>query len=220
MLPLENLKSLKLDMETKGWTISSFLFQYKQVSYIVLVKLYAYKEPRPQYALLKLHFSKENNLNDDLEIPANSASLLIDTQTLRHYFGIKYAENLGDILREFCCRLGNSIPKVAPSPEQYSEEQLTSLVHSLSKSDAEDPSKIYCYKVRRNPSRVDGTPGQRSPFNSDKTKLLRPALYERLHDDPTLSFCYTPDVTMEKDDATIIRNWTMRNSAGQDKLWL
>ena len=46
------------------------------------------------------------------------------------------------------------------------------VVQSLSKSDSEDPSKIYCNKVRRNPNN-----GHRSEFNADKTKLLRPSLY-------------------------------------------
>lgn len=45
------------------------------------------------------------------------------------------------------------------------------VVQSLSKSDSEDPSKIYCNKVRRNPNN-----GYRSEFNADKTKLLRPSL--------------------------------------------
>lgn len=51
--------------------------------------------------------------------------------------------------------------------EQVSDSERTAMVTSLSKSDAEDPNKIYCNKVRRNP---DG--GQRSKFNEDKTKLL------------------------------------------------
>ena len=35
---LENLKFLKQDMINKGWSICSFLFRYKEVEYIVLVK--------------------------------------------------------------------------------------------------------------------------------------------------------------------------------------
>ncbi|EFO66313.1 hypothetical protein HMPREF9214_0315 [Lactobacillus iners LactinV 11V1-d] len=32
---------------------------------------------------------------------ANSHSLLVDTRTMREYFEIEYAENLGDILSQF-----------------------------------------------------------------------------------------------------------------------
>lgn len=35
---LENLKLLKKDMERLDWTICSFIFNYKDIEYIVLVK--------------------------------------------------------------------------------------------------------------------------------------------------------------------------------------
>lgn len=86
------------------------------------------------------------------------------------------------------------------------------MVHSLSNSDAEKPNKIYCYKVRRNPNRLDGEPGQRSIFNDNKTRLLRPELYQKLYRDNTLSFCYSDDPQDEKSDEDIITNWTKRHS--------
>ena len=61
------------------------------------------------------------------------------------------------------------------------------MIKSLSKSDSEDPNKVYCYKVRRNPK------GQmRSFFNADKT----------------ISFCYSADQNDENDDATILYNFS------------
>lgn len=149
-------------MVNKQWTICSFIFEYKKIEYIVLVKRFVQAEKRVnKYALVKLHFMKSNNLNDDLQVEANSKKLIIDAKTLRLYFGIEYNDNIGDILKQF----GYVIPtKVS---EQVSDSERTAMVTSLSKSDAEDPNKIYCNKVRRNP---DG--GQRSKFNEDKTKLL------------------------------------------------
>ena len=47
------------------------------------------------------------------------------------------------------------------------------MVEILSKSDSEDPNKIYC-------NRVGGNNGSRSDFDSAKTKLLRPSLYNYL----------------------------------------
>lgn len=41
---LENLQELKKDMVSKKWTISSFLFTYKRIDYIVLVKLFVKNE--------------------------------------------------------------------------------------------------------------------------------------------------------------------------------
>ena len=79
------------------------------------------------------------------------------------------------------------------------------VVQSLSKSDSEDPSKIYCNKVRRNPNN-----GHRREFNADKTKLLRPSLYTYFSNDESISFCYYSDETMENDDETILKNFSSR----------
>ena len=79
----------------------------------------------------------------------------------------------------------------------------TAMNKSLSESDSEDPNKIYCYCVRRNPDN-----GTRSIFNDNKSRLLRPKLYEKFKGDNTVSFCYSPNSEREKSDAEIIRNFT------------
>lgn len=199
---LENLRQLKEDMLNKGWTICSFIFNYKKIEYIVLVKRFVGSEKRiDKYALVKLHFMKTNNLADDLQVEANSRRLIVETQKLREYFGIEYKENLGDVLKQFMEHLGRVIP--THMTEHISEPEKCAMVRSLSRSDAEDPNKIYCNKVRRN---SDG--GQRSEFNSDKTKLLRPSLFEHFRNDNSISFCYYADQSMEKDDVTILRNFS------------
>lgn len=199
---LENLKELKDDMVSKGWTICSFVFRYKGAEYIVLVKRFVGTEKRvSQYALVKLHFLKFNDLRDDMQVEANSRRLIIETQMLRNYFGIEYTDNLGDILQQFTERLGSAIPKKVP--DCISEIERTAMVHSLSRSDSEDPNKIYCNKVKRN-----SNGGQRSEFNADKTKLLRASLFEYFRNEPNVSFCYYADSAMENDDATILRNFS------------
>lgn len=45
-MALENLKSLKDDMVSKKWTICSFVFNYKEIEYIVLVKRFVGAEKR------------------------------------------------------------------------------------------------------------------------------------------------------------------------------
>lgn len=89
----ENLKTLKTDMEAKGWIIDSFLFQYKRIQYIVLVKLYTENERRPQYALLKLEFIRQDNLDSRLLIPVNVNGFLTDIVPI------------GDIKAFFWCRI-------------------------------------------------------------------------------------------------------------------
>lgn len=43
---LNNLKELKSDMVNKDWTIGSFIFRYKRIGYIVLVKRFVRTEKR------------------------------------------------------------------------------------------------------------------------------------------------------------------------------
>lgn len=199
---LSNLDKLKSDMVNKKWTICSFLFKYKSVEYIVLIKRFVGKEKRiNQYALVKIHFMKRSDLNYELEIEANSSKLLIDAKTLRQYFGIKYQDNLGDILKQFTETFGKAIPKKISN--NISDEEKSAMVKSLSISDSENPNKIYCYKMRRNPNG-----GKRSDFNSDKTKLLRPILFKKFENEPSVSFCYSDDPLKENDDSTILSNFS------------
>lgn len=199
---LENLKDLKNDMVAKKWTICSFIFVYKRVEYIVLVKRFVGREQRiEEYALVKLHFIEADNLYHKLQVEANSQRLIVEARTLREFFGIEYGDNLGNILKQFTNQLGESIPKKVPEQRTAAEE--AALVDSLSRSDAENPNKIYCYGVKRN-----SNGGQRSEFNSDKTKLLRPDLFRYFETDTSISFCYSDDINKENNDSEILRKFS------------
>ena len=94
---------------------------------IVVVKSIVGKEKRVnQYALVKLHFMKRDDLNDGLEIEANSSKLLIDAKILRQYFGIEYQNNLGDILKQFTETFGKAIPMNIP--KNISDEEKGAMV--------------------------------------------------------------------------------------------
>lgn len=55
-----NLLLLLSDMEKKFWMIDSFRFAYKEVNYIVILKLYKENERKPsQYAKAKVEFIKQ-----------------------------------------------------------------------------------------------------------------------------------------------------------------
>ncbi|MFC2723467.1 Uncharacterised protein [Granulicatella adiacens] len=199
---LSNLKLLNDDMKNKGWIITSFTFRYKTVNYIVLVKRFLSEEKREnKYSLVKLEFMKENDLVDSLLVEANSKQIFVDAKIFRKYFGIAYVPNLGDIFKQFYGIFGKSIPSTIKIVNTDFEK--TAMVKSLSISDSEDPTKIYCTNVRRNPE------GQkRSVFNSDKTKILRPRLYEYFKDEESISFCYSNDECKNNDDATILKNFS------------
>ena len=204
MPALDNLKPLKKDMQDKGWIISSFCFDYENRGYIALVILYQPNEPKHEYGLLKIDFLREENMDQHLLVEANVKGLLGNAREIREFFGIEYGDDIGDRLNAFYRYLGGFVPVEVSA--KITGIQREAMVVSLSHYDAEDANRIYCYKVRRNPKREDGTNGQRSSFNDNKTRLLRPRLYEKLKDDPSISFCYSDDPTMEKSDEEIISN--------------
>lgn len=203
-MALENLKLLKEDMRLNNWSICSFVFHYKGVEYIVLVKRFVGTIKRKsEFALVRLEFMKANDLDDNLDIEANAARLLVNEDDLRRYFGIEKTNNSGDIMAQFAEQFGRVIPTEMPKNNSKIEKQ--AMVRSLSISDSEDPSKIYCYQVKRNPQG-----NHRSMFNSDKTKLLRNNLYEKFKNDDSISFCYSSDESKENDDTTIIINFSSK----------
>lgn len=204
MSPLYKLKSLRDDMESKDWSICSFIFNYKSNEYIVLVKRFVGNEKKSnEYALVKLNFLKSKQLSHELVVEANSKRLLTDAKTIREYFGIEYYENLGDILQQFTITLGNAIP--SKMLENNTLEEKRAMVRSLSKSDSEDPNKIYCFAIKRNPKGR-----KRSIFNSNKTRILRPKLYEKLKNDLSLSFCYSKNKWDEKSDEELYKTFIMK----------
>lgn len=210
----ENLKTLKTDMETKGWIIDSFLFQYKRIQYIVLVKLYTENERKPRYALLKLEFIRQDNLDSRLQIPVNVNGFLTDIVSIgdiKAFFGVEYQVNFGVFIEQFYERLAGFIPTEVS--ENKNDAERRAMVADLSRKDSENPNKIYCTGVKRNPN-VDGVQQHRSPYNDNKTRLLRPDLYKEYGDEDTISFCYSENAEDEKTKEEIMRNFAARHQNG------
>lgn len=204
---LANLKDLKNDMEKKGWCIDSFLFKYKTQEFIVLVKLYIEgKEPvKPKYALVQLEFFKKGNIHDKLLVPANSASLLTDASILRDYFGIDFGTSVGNAIQSFYRQLSLYIPTKVSAVK--TTDQKVAMIESLSTSDKDDPNKIYCYSVKRNAEKQSGGYGERSPYNDNKARILRPTLYKKLKTEIHVSFKFSADPKKHEEDGIILYNW-------------
>ena len=145
---------------------------------------------------------KSDDLGHELQVEASSQRLFVDAKNLREFFGIEYASNLGSMLHQLTEQIGRSVPPVVPAPNDISTIEKNAMVHSLSRSDAEDPNKVYCTHVRRNPNN-----GERSIFNSNKTKLLRPLLYDKLQNERHISFCYSFDKDKERTDSDILKHF-------------
>lgn len=134
---------------------------------------------------MRLTFIDKGNENHILEVKANQRTFDIGAKKLREFFGIEYAENLGDVFQQFYQRFGNSIPQTRPA--HLGTDLKDAAVKRLNRND--NDNAMCCYEARRNGIR-NGVQCHRTPFNSDKTKLLREPLYDRLGGDNTISFYY------------------------------
>lgn len=203
MSVFESFKLLKTDMVANGWVIEAFPFNYKNRDYIVLAKLYEDGEKKPKYALMKVEILKSEKINERLVSAVNANGFMTEAKLLRAFFDIEYGENLGNLLSQFNEYFAQFIPThVSLGKSPHVEE---AMVISLSKSDSQDPNKRFCYGVMRN---SDGR--QRTPFNDNKTRLLRPTLYPEFSSDLSISFCYSTDANDHKSDAVIIQNFSNR----------
>ena len=216
--PLQNLHLLKADMEKKGWMIDSFKFKYKQINYIVLVILFTPGEQKEKYALVQLDFLNAANFNHHLRVSANAGGIMLSAEELRMFFGIRYAENLGDILQQFTELLGFHVPEKGSTSKSKIEKQ--AIAHKMSQTGCEEPDKIYCYTVKRNLVIIDAKTGEkkqakRTKENDAKTRMLRKTLYDRLGKDESISFCYSDDPAMSRTDEEIISNWTARKTENE-----
>lgn len=216
--PLQNLHLLKADMEKKGWMIDSFKFRYKKTIYIVLVILFAPDEPQDKYALVQLDFLNSANFKHHLLVSANAGGIMLSAEELRRFFGIRYSENLGDILQQFTELLGFHVPEKVSTSKSKIDKQ--AIAYKMSQTGCEEPDKIYCYTVKRNPVIIDAKTGEmrqakRTKENDTKTRMLRRTLYDRLGKDESISFCYSDDSAMSRTDEEIISNWTARKTENE-----
>lgn len=206
---LTNLKLLKQDMLDNGWKVDSFNFRYKSNNYIVLVEIFDREKDNhiiPKYALVQLHFLQKNDFNKSLVVYANSSEIMINAKSLRDFFNIEWATNLGNILKQFYQCLSEYIPTTVSKNKTQLEKK--AICYLLDTSNSRDPNRIYCYAVRRNPVDQDGKLGQRSIFNDNKTRLFRETLYDKLGSDTNLSFKYSLRREDELSDEEIINKWT------------
>lgn len=197
---IERINLLKSEMIKNGWMVEPFLFKYNNVNCVVLVKRYTENEEKVKNSIIKLEFYKEDNrcLYADVK---KYGIYFESAKAFRIFFNIRYVENIGDIFKQFKEYFIKFIP--VKINENKTEKEKIIMVKSLSESDSEDPNKIYCFGVKRT--------GNRSPFNDNKARLLRPKLYNDINDN-TVSFCFSSDREKEKGDVEILANWAKNKS--------
>lgn len=203
----KNLLLLIRDMEKKFWIIDSFFFVYKGTTYIVILKLYKENERKPsQYAKAKVEFIKR-------EAEYTSIKAYIDFYDVHfnsvyefcEFFGIEAGNANRDLFDDFSEIFSHYIPSEKTLDKTPEERMLIG-----KRAEGNNPNAIYCFDVRRNGRREDGTPNTRSIENSNKAQTLRPRLYERLREDSNLSFFFSDNPGDERSDMEILNSFAGR----------
>lgn len=204
-MPMQNILALLNDLRQNHWHITAFPFTYNGKDYIVLFEDLSNLPLVDNGYLVLLTFIDRTDGNHILQTKANAYSFQIKAQKFREFFGIKYAPNLGNIFRQFYTYFGTFIP--AARIQTFDQQTLTAMVNKSSRNDNEDINKICCFSAKHNGTR-NGIQLHRSPFNSDKTKLLRPDLFNMLGGDDNISFCYRAENALT--DLEIYEEFTAR----------
>lgn len=196
---MPNVRDLLSSLRKAGWYITAFELHYNKHDYVVVFEDAAHLNKNKQYFSASLTFYDIHDPNRVLsDVYANTSKLDIPLSTFYNFFDIDASNrsyNSGDVIFSFYSTLNSKMPGTFNLAAQNAHQK-----EILSTIERREPSDgMCCYSARHNP----GTK-KRSVFNTAKTKLLRPSLYEKIGEiDPKISFCYRKN--NELNDTEIIR---------------
>ena len=121
------------------------------------------------------------------------------------FFGVEKGNANRDLFEDFSAIFSRYIPSEKVIVKSSEERLLIGR-----RTEGNNPNAIYCFDVRRNGKKEDGTPNERSVENSNKAEILRPDLYKRYFSDTNLSFFFSDDPTEERTDREIIVSFAKR----------
>ena len=199
----QNLPELLKDMNRLGWIIDSFPFEYNGKQTIVILTLYTLNERKPsEYAQVKLEFISQDDANHSIKAYADFYE--VHFNSVREFFDFFDINRLdGNRFREIFINFSECFARVIPMQKVINKPLLERELIGR-RAEGNNPNAIYCFDVRRNGRRSDGTPNSRSIENSNKAEMLRPELYHRYRHDPNLSFFFSDNPNEERTDEEII----------------
>lgn len=194
---MPNIKLLRDDLRNHGWVITAFPFEYNNIKcHVIFEDIKAINEHINSYFIAQLTFIDLANNERKLETLANTNSFSASITDIRNFFNIEYCKEIADFLSSFYQYFQSH------SPSEISElnNELKRVVVQKINQREGTPDADYCYDVRRNGVDINGRQRHRTPYNSNKTKILYPELYNYFKDDNTISFYYSPN---QEDERTL-----------------
>lgn len=205
-----NLVLLLQDMEKKGWIVDSFPFLYNGIDTVTVITRYKDGEKRPsEYAKIKVCFVRRNNTKIEINAWADLYEVYFEsTDSFCDFWQIQSRNQGRPLFLDFSECFAKRIPK---SKVEVKMDRIEKMILG-GRAEGNDPLAIFCYDVRRNGKKTDGTNNRRSIENSNKARILRPELYAKYSVDENLSFFFSSQQADEKTDAEIMQQIAMRHS--------
>lgn len=197
---MENIAILIKYLRDNNWHMTSFLFNYKQIEYIVLFEdLNNLTINNNGYDVL-LTFIDSDDETRKLSVMANSYRFEFEVKEFREFFHIEFSHNLGNVFKQFYEYFNDFVPVTTNIHHTDQEKRLT--IERLNRND--NDNNICCYKLMRNPT-VNGKQHHRTMFNAQKCRMLKNDLYIHFERDDTISFCFREENELTTNE--ILRNF-------------
>ena len=201
---LENLKDLRTDMIKKEKGVIIFSFNYRNINYYIAVCLLTEEDKRKKeakYALVKLSFIHQNEIDNYLDCYANSKEIKVEMTKLRKFLGVEYQKDGIGWLNGFYNYLGKKIPTKIP---KQNNEKIA--INIICRNEGRDPNRIYRNYIFRNGIK-NGKQKHRTEYNAQLASFRFPILYKRFKPDKTISFAFTDNKELEKSEEEILKNF-------------
>ena len=178
--------------------ITAFSVEILSIKYAVVFEDLRAIDKGSKYYAVELTFIDMQNENRKFSVRANAYGFN-NTEDALEFFGINITGNSKyNPIFQIYKPLNASRPTVF---SKHFDELNPYLIDKVNERDSSNGRGLCCYKAIRNPK-----PKKRTEFNTAKTRLLRPTLFDLLgKNEPTISFCYRK--FDELSDVTIIANF-------------
>ena len=200
LIPLRN------SMRENEKAVIVFRFHYKRSGYYVAVCLLTdedKKKKEAKYALVRLCFILQNDLNQYLDCYANSIKFSAGMTELRNFLGVEFQPDGREWIQGFTQYFGKFIPEYIPQMDS-SEKRIA--LHTICRHEGRDPNRIYRSYIFRN-GKQNGKQKYRTEYNGQLASEKFLALYPKFKQDRTISFAFTDDPSLEKSEEEILKNF-------------
>lgn len=202
-MSLKNLKLLREKMRENEKAVVVFQFHYKEIDYFIAVCLITDEERKKQeakYALVRLCFMRQDDLNQYLDCYANTKFFSVDMTKFRNFLGVEFQEDGIGWIQGFTQYFGEFIPNDITN--MNNKEQHVAL-QTICRHEGRDPNRIYRSYIFRN-GKQNGQQKHRTEYNAQLASARFLMLYPKFKLDRTISFAFIDNPLLEKSEEEIL----------------